>query len=417
MTRNLSVNARRLTYHPDARLDFFRSLTLAEQSTAFQELSAHVQQVILRQLHNEEVVDMLDSMDMWQVEHVLSRITNVKRRQEIVYRLKSEIKDKVDYFLKFHPQATLSLINFNYLFLPASDTIGEAADIIDEHYEETGKYPEILVHERGRLLGEVPFATLVREKNSFNLKRFVVPLTTISYQAEVSEIAKLTTGSRSKKVVMLDHDESVLGVIYADELKPLLAQLPAESLYDFAGVAGSEGVGDGVMSKVKHRYKWLIINLGTAFLAAAVVSLFRDTLDQLVLLAIYMPIIAGMGGNTATQTLAVMVRGIAVGEVKLKNSLKPILNEVGSGFINGVINGILVGIIAMLWNGSPMLGLVLGVAMVCNLVVAGFFGAAVPLIMKELGKDPATSATIFITTATDVFGFFMFLGLATVVLL
>ncbi len=417
MARTLSVNARRLTYHPDARLNFFKSLDVSEQSVVFQELSAHVQQVILRHLGNEEIVNMLDSMDMWQVEHVLSRIVNVKRRQEIVYRLKSEIKDKVDYFLKFHPQANLTLINFNYLFLPSSNTIGEAADIIDEHYEETGKYPEILVHEKGRLLGEVPFAALVREKNSFTLKRFVLPLTTISYRAEVSEIVKLTNSSRSKKVVMLDHDESVLGIIYADELKPLLAQLPAESLYDFAGVSGSEGVNDSVWSKVRYRYKWLIINLATGFLAAAVVGMFESTLNQLVLLAIYMPIIAGMGGNAATQTLAVMVRAIAVGEVTLKSSLTPIMNEVGAGFINGLINGVLVALVATFWNQSPMLGLVLAIAMVCNLVIAGFFGAFVPLIMKVLGKDPATSATIFITTATDVFGFFIFLGLATIILL
>ncbi len=417
MVRTLSPHARRLTYHPDSRLSFFRELTVSEQSVAFQELSAHVQQVILRQLSTEEIVNMLDSMDMWQVEHVLSRVVSVKRRQEIVYRLKSEIKDKVDYFLKFHPQATLSLINFNYLFLPAQYTIGEAADIIDEHYEETGKYPEILIHEKGRLLGEVPFAALVREKNSFTLKRFVLPLATISYSAEVSEIVKLTTGSRSKKVVMLDHDESVLGIIYADELRPLLAQLPAESLYDFAGVSGSEGVNDSVWSKVKYRYKWLIINLATGFLAAGVVGLFENTLNQLVLLAIYMPIIAGMGGNAATQTLAVMVRAIAVGEVTLKTSLSPILNEVGAGFINGLINGVLVALVAIFWNQSPLLGLVLAVAMVCNLVIAGFFGAFVPLIMKMLGKDPATSATIFITTATDVFGFFVFLGLATIILL
>jgi magnesium transporter len=417
MVRTLSPHARRLTYHPDSRLSFFRELTVSEQSVAFQELSAHVQQVILRQLSTEEIVNMLDSMDMWQVEHVLSRVVSVKRRQEIVYRLKSEIKDKVDYFLKFHPQATLSLINFNYLFLPAQYTIGEAADIIDEHYEETGKYPEILIHEKGRLLGEVPFAALVREKNSFTLKRFVLPLATISYSAEVSEIVKLTTGSRSKKVVMLDHDESVLGIIYADELRPLLAQLPAESLYDFAGVSGSEGINDSVWSKVKYRYKWLIINLATGFLAAGVVGLFENTLNQLVLLAIYMPIIAGMGGNAATQTLAVMVRAIAVGEVTLKTSLSPILNEVGAGFINGLINGVLVALVATFWNQSPLLGLVLAVAMVCNLVIAGFFGAFVPLIMKMLGKDPATSATIFITTATDVFGFFVFLGLATIILL
>jgi magnesium transporter len=296
-------------------------------------------------------------------------------------------------------------------------TIGEAANIIDEHYEETGKYPEILIQEKGQLLGEVPFAALVRERNSAPLKKFVLPVTVISYQAEVSEIIDILTSTRRKKIIMLDHDTSVLGIIYADSVRPLFDKLPAESLYDFAGVKESEGVNDSVLSKVKHRYKWLIINLGTAFLAASVVSLFKGTLDQLVYLAIYMPIIAGMGGNTATQTLAVMVRGIAVGDVKLANSLRPIMNEAGAGLVNGVINGILVAVVATLWNQNPLLGLVLGIAMVCNLIIAGFFGAFIPLVMKELGKDPATSATIFITTATDVFGFFVFLGLATVVLL
>ena len=417
MNRVLSEHARSLTYKPEERLDIFRSLSSLEQSDSFLELSTHIQQVLLKQLHLTEIVEMLDNMDMMQVEHVLSRITNVKYRRKIVQRLKSEIREKVDYFLRFHPQATLSLINFNYLFLPSHVTIGEAANIIDEHYEETGKYPEILIQEKGHLLGEVPFAALVRERNSTQLKKFVQPIPTISYQADISEVAHIISSTKSKKIVMLDHDTSVLGIIYADTVKPLFDKLPAESLYDFAGVSDSEGVRDSMWSKVRHRYQWLIINLATGFLAASVVSLFENTLSQLVLLAIYMPIIAGMGGNAATQTLAVMVRGIAIGEVDLKSSVKPILNEVGAGLINGLINGVLVAIVATLWNHSPLLGLVLGVAMVCNLVIAGFFGAFIPLLMKAFGKDPATSATILITTATDVFGFFIFLGLATIILL
>ena len=168
---------------------------------------------------------------------------------------------------------------------------------------------------------------------------------------------------------------------------------------------------------MRHRYKWLIINLGTAFLAASVVGLFADTLKQFVILAMYMPIVAGMGGNAATQTLAVIVRGIAVGEITLKNSLPAIYKEVGAGFINGVINGVIVAMVATFWNSDPKLGLVLGAAMIINLITAGFFGALIPLVMKAFGKDPATSATIFITTATDVFGFFAFLGLATMVLM
>lgn len=417
MGRVLTTTARALTYRPDERLNLFRALGSTEQSATFLELTPHLQQTILKQLHTDEIVNLLDNMDMLQVEHVLARITNVKYRQRIIQKLKLEIREKIDRFLRFNPQATISLVNFNYLFLPSLTTIGEAANTIDEHYEETGKYPEILLQEKGQLLGEVPFATMVRERNSAPLKKYVQPIATISYQAEIEEIREVIESTKSKKIVMLDLDGSVLGVIYADSVRPLFAKLPAESLYDFAGVSDTEGVGDGMWSKVRHRYKWLIINLGTGFLAASVVSLFESSLNQLVILAVYMPIIAGMGGNAATQTLAVMVRGIAVGDVSLKTSAKPIMNEVGAGLINGLINGALVAVIAVLWNQNPLLGVVLGVAMVCNLVIAGFFGAFIPLLMKAVGKDPATSATIFITTATDVFGFFIFLGLATIILL
>ncbi len=417
MSRVLSPNARALTYRPEERLHIFRGFSIPEQSAVFSELSAHIQQTILKQLHIDEIVDMLDNMDMWQVEHVLSRVTDVKYRHKIVRRLKNDVREKVDYFLRFHPQASLSLINFNYLFLADTLTIGEAANIIDEHYEETGKYPELLVHDRGTLIGEVPFASMVRERNSTTLKKYVQSLTTITYQAEVPQIIETITSTNSKKIVVLDHDSSVLGIIYADTVKQLFGNQLAESLYDFAGVNESERADDGMWVKVNHRYKWLIINLATGFMAASVVSLFENTLNEIVLLAIYMPIVAGMGGNAATQTLAVTVRGITVGDISLKNGFKPIVNEVGAGFVNGIINGVLVAMVAIFWNKSPELGFVIGVAMVCNLVIAGFFGAFIPLFMKAIGKDPATSATIFITTATDVFGFFVFLGLATLIML
>jgi magnesium transporter len=156
--------------------------------------------------------------------------------------------------------------------------------------------------------------------------------------------------------------------------------------------------------------------LGTAFLAASVVGLFTDTISKFTLLAVYMPIVAGMGGNAGTQALAVAVRGLALKEVELKTSKKLIINEMISGGVNGVINGILVALVAIFINQSPALGLVIGIAMIVNLINAGLFGALVPMIMKSLGKDPASSATIFITTATDVIGFFVFLGLASIIL-
>ena len=143
---------------------------------------------------------------------------------------------------------------------------------------------------------------------------------------------------------------------------------------------------------------------------------FEPVLSKYVLLAVYMPIVAGMGGNAATQTLAVLVRGIALRQIELRTALKTLRNELGASLINGLINGVLVALVVVIINRDIKIALILAMAMVINLLVAGFFGTLVPLIMQKLGKDPATSATIFITTATDILGFMAFLGLATIIL-
>lgn len=416
-TNNLKETARDITYHDEDRIERFRALSLETQSAVFERLSPHVQQCILDKLKTDEILQLLDHFDLQKAENVLARMRNQKKREQLALRLRTELKEKAEYFLRFHPKAELNLLNFNYLLLPQDSTIGDASDAIDEHYREVGKLPEVLVHKDGTCIGEVRPSVLIRESNRKKLSNLVTPVLSVAYQADLDEVVRVFHESTHKKVIVLDADGSVVGIIYADDALRLFGSDPAASLYDFAGVADSERARDSVWSKVRHRYKWLIINLGTGFLAASVVSLFENTLNEFVLLAIYMPIVAGMGGNAATQTLAVVVRGITVGEVALKNSVGPILNEAGAGMINGAINGVLIALVATFWNQSPMLGLVLGMAMIVNLVIAGFFGAFIPLFMKSLGKDPATSATIFITTATDVFGFFVFLGLATILLM
>ena len=417
MTQNIKQIAHDLTYHPQKRLERFRTLSVPEQATALELLSPHVRQNIFIHLKDGELVNLLDQVDMQDAKKLLLLIENKKRREKIIGRVKSELKEKAEYFLRFHPKATISLINFNYLLLSEETTIGEVADAINEHYQEVGKLPEVLVHKNGLLLGEVPLAVLVRESNAKKIKHFVASVTSVEYRTNIQKIINSFTKNTHKKVIVLDHDGSVIGIIYSDDALALFGNQPAAAFYDFAGVADTERSFDSIGTKVKNRYKWLIINLATAFLAASVVGLFENTLSQLVILAMYMPIIAGMGGNAATQTLAVIVRGITVGEISIKNGLPAILKEVSAGFLNGAITGVIVALVATLWSGNPLLGLVLFAAMVINLVIAGFFGALIPLTMKALGKDPATSAIIFITTATDVFGFFAFLGLATLVLL
>lgn len=417
MPKKVPDNVHSLTYRPNERMEILRQMTVPEQAAVFERLSPYVQQSILKHLRTHEIIDMLDHMDMQQAERILTRVTNAKRRERIVQRLKGEVKEKMEYFLRFHPKATLSLINFNYLFLAADLSIGEAATIIDRHYEETGKYPEVLVHENGHLIGEVPLSAMVRERNNSHLKRHIQAVQTIPYQSDVNDIIETLVSTNAKKVIVLDHDTSVLGIIYADAARTLFGNLPAESLYDYAGVDDSERPFDNVGKKVRNRYKWLIINLATSFLAGSVVLAFQETLDTLTILSVYIPIVAGMGSNAATQTFAIVVRGLTLGTISLQNAAPALWREFWAGAINGIIIGGVVTVISVLWNGEPILGLVVAVALVCAHIVAGLAGTFIPLFMKHIGKDPAATSTIFITTVTDVAGLFFLLGLATLILI
>ncbi len=406
-----------ITRKPEERLVMFRSLALAEQSAVLESLSPHVQQAILHDLKNNEIVQIVDHMDPRQAENILARIKDQKRRLKIIQKIKTEAREKIEYFLRFHPKATTALISFNYVLLPINVTVGDAADALDEHYQDTGTFPEILIHENGVLVGEVPMSVLVRQRNSVGLRKYVQPVSTITYRAEVVEVLNLFSVSQRKKIVVLDYDESVLGIIYADDALNLFGKLPAETLYGVSGLDESERPLDTSWQKYSHRYKWLILNLVTCFFAGSMIFIFKDTIDKLVILAMYIPIVAGMGGNAGSQTFAVMLRGLTLGTISLKEGWPAIRREIGAGFLNGVTIGLIVAIISVIWNESAMLGLVVGISMVAVHMVAGLFGSFVPLFLKHIGKDPASMSSIFITTATDVFGLLCLLGLGSILLI
>ena len=409
--------AHTITHNSKERLAILRGLTLGEQSAIFAELSQHVQQSLLTQLSVTEIVDILDHMDLQLAEKVLTRIKDNTRRNKITKRLKTEIREKIEYFLRFHPKASLALIHFNYLFLPADITIAEAGEAIDSHYQDTGKFPEILVHQQGNLLGEVPVPVLVRESSDKIIGNFVQTVQTISYQAEISEVVNVLATSGRKKLVVLDHDESVLGIIYADDALDLFGKLPGESLYSFSGLDSTERPFDSVLTKVKKRYRWLILNLATAFLAGSIILIFQDTVNALTIIAVYIPIVTGMGGNASSQTFAVILRGITLGTISLKNGLPAISKEVLAGLINGIIIGLIVTLISLGAGSGMRLGVTVGLSMVIVHIVAGLFGAFVPLLMKLIGRDPAATSMIFISTATDVFGMLALLGIGALLLL
>lgn len=414
---DLDTLTRQITYHPQKRLERFRSVPVSKQSALFIQLSPTIQRELLDTLSVTELTNLIDHFDLLHAHTIINRIESSARKNTVIKRLKNERHQKIEQFLQFHPQAKHQLLHMNYVLVSETTTVAEVANTLETHVENTGKVPIVLVSSLGRLIGEVALDTLVRENSSASIKPHIEPITTIEYTADRATAARILTQTPHSKVVVIDTDQSVLGVVYADDVIDMMGAAPATSLFTFAGVEASERPFDSAYSKVRRRHRWLVLNLATAFLAGSVIALFENTLAQVAILAMYMPIIAGMGSNAATQTLAVMVRGIAIGEISLANSRLALLNETYAGFINGVITGLVVTLVAFILDHTLLLGLVAGVSVLASLVIAAIGGTLIPLTLKKYGKDPATSATIFITTGIDVLGFFIFFGLASWLLL
>lgn len=404
-----------LSYYPANRLTLFRSLSSDEQFEVIKSSTKSIRQDILKKLEVEEVHKLLEKFDPVEATDLLQLISP-KKRTAVVDTLNETLRRDLSLLLSFDPDTAAGLMSLNYVQVEENDTIEKVAEKVKTHEERTGKLPIVLTLNNDTLTGFLPVHKLVLARPSNLAKEFIKKIPTIQQSATQDQVMSFFRKNPHRKAVVLGENQNVLGVIYSDDILRLLQEEQSASLYDFAGVRAEETVFDSMRRKVKFRYKWLIINLGTAFLAAFTVNLFEKTIAAQVLLAVYMPIVAGMGGNAGTQTLAVMVRGLATQEVGRREIFHVLKNEVGAGFINGLINGLIVFLIVLFFNHNVMVATVLATAMIINLLIAATFGTLVPVIMEKLGKDPATSATIFITTATDIFGFMAFLGLATLLL-
>ena len=404
-----------LSFYPQQRKELFLSLSEAERSSVLLKLSTHLQSELLKELSNQEVVDTIEHLDPDEIVDMLQRMSD-KRRNTITHELSKVLQQDIAALSKFDPQTAAGLMTMDYIWVDVADTIAAVVDQLRTHETRTGRVPVITVTKAGTVAGYLPGHILGVAESNEKVETHLRKLLTIKHNQSHQAVFRLFKEHPHSKVAVIGKNGNVLGIIYSDDVLQLLDDQSTVSLYSFAGVSHEETVTDTVKTKVRARYKWLMLNLCTAFLAASVVGLFEETISKFVLLAVYMPIVAGMGGNAGTQTLAVMVRGISRKQVDLATGAQAIKREVLAGLTNGLINGAIVAIIVLVLNKDPRLAVVLGAAMVAALTVSGFFGSLVPLVMQKLGKDPATSATIFITTATDVFGFLAFLGLASVVL-
>ena len=230
-------------------------------------------------------------------------------------------------------------------------------------------------------------------------------------QTDQEESARLMERYNLNQLPVVNEDDQLMGVILAEDMVDVVEQEATEDMYRMAGIPGDRVFGP-LIGSLRHRVPWLYINLATAFLAALVISQFESTITSVVALAAFLPVIAGQGGIGGTQTVTLVVRSMALGEVPSRIGFRLLVREFALGVVNGILLGVVVGVAAFAWKSNAMLGVVLGFAMMGNMIVGALAGAGVPLLLRRFKMDPAVSSAVFVTTFTDVLGFLMFLGLA-----
>jgi len=412
---HLEQIAHQISFYPQKRIENFLELSLRQRAEVVLQLTSRVQRDLVTRIPRTELIKTLEYLDPDEATDVIQSLPE-KEQSEVVQDLSEKLKQDVQILSGFDEQTAGGLMDRDYIQVRIDDTVGEVAEQVKLHERRTGRMPVILAVQEGEVIGYLPGHILGLTKPTARVRLHTQGIRTVRSDANHDEVLKVFRDHPHDKVVVIGSDENVVGIIYSDDVLKALGDQQAASLYKFAGVHREESVLDTTAAKVQSRYRWLILNLFTTLVAAAIINLFKDTVSKYVLLAVYMPIVAGMGGNAGTQTLAVLVRGIALKQVEPGNAWLTLKREMGAGLIDGLITGVVIVVMVSVLSRDILIALILGMAMVVNLVVAGTFGTLVPLVLQRLGKDPATSASIFITTATDVLGFLTFLGLASLLL-
>jgi magnesium transporter len=274
-----------------------------------------------------------------------------------------------------------------------------------------------VIDARRHLVGVVSLRRLLLVPPATPLKRIMTTdLISVRADMDQEEVARQVASYNLLAIPVVDEENKLVGVITVDDVIDVIKDEATEDVYRLAGVAGDDRVFTKATESLRKRLPWLVINLGTAFLAASVVGLFESTIGVVTALAVFMPVVAGMGGNAATQTLTVIVRGIALGELTWGNTRKALFKEAAVGIGNGVACGAIGALVVWLFKGDPILGGILALAMIINMFVAATAGTLIPLSLRALKVDPALGSAVFITTLTDVFGFLSFLGLGALFL-
>lgn len=357
---------------------------------------------IVNEMSSDELVDLLETVPPDEADKILVKIDK-------------EDAEDVRELMAYEPDTAGGIMATEFIAIKETMTVGETLSYLQREAPdaETAYYIYVL-DDNEKLKGVVSLRDIVI--SNFNVKIYDIMhenVINVPVDMDQEEVGHLFEKYGFLTMPVVDNGGKILGIVTVDDIMEILRDENTEDIYRLAGIQEGEKVAGSLWDSIKSRLPWLYVNLITAILASLTVSLFEGTIQKVVALAAFMPIVAGMGGNTGTQTLTIIVRAIALGEITFENAKKILLKEFGAGITMGLSIGVTVGILGYVWEKNFIFGIVIGIAMLLNMTAATLAGFTVPVILKKLKVDPALASAVFVTTVTDVLGFFFFLGLAT----
>lgn len=364
----------------------------------------------------EQAVAVVQELDPDDAADIIAEMPAVQR--EALLEASGEAGDVIEELLVYPEDTAGGLMTPEVLAVRRQWTVAEAIDAIRRRSEELEQIHYTYVVDRNDVLtGVVTMRDLILAPTCTPIDAITNrDVTSVSVDTDQESVAEIISDLNLLALPVVDRQGRLVGIVTVDDVIDVIQEEASEDLQRLVGAGADERTDSPFGYSVRMRLPWLHVNLLTAFCAAAVVGLFHDSIARLTLLAVFMPVVAGQGGNTGAQTMAVVIRGLALGEIPAGYARRVIAREALLGLVNGLVVGTVTAAIAWWTIGTPAFGIVLGVAMVANMALACLFGAVIPLGLRTLGLDPAQSSSIFLTLVTDVVGFTAFLGLATIAL-
>lgn len=399
---------------PEQRLEMVKLLGSDFDLTALTEVDEAIRMEIVDQMPNAQIAAAIGELDSDDAVYILEDLDQ-EDREEILAQLPFTERVRLRRALDYPEQSAGRRMQTEFVAVPPFWTVGQTIDYLRGEEEMPETFNQIFVVDPTfKLLGLVDLDRLLRTKRPVKIETIMRDTNhPIPADMDQEEAAQVFEQYDLLSAAVVDENDRLVGVLTIDDVVDVIQEEAEEDIMRMSGV-GDEELSDSVKDIARSRVPWLIVNLVTAFIAASVISLFEATIQQVVALAILMPIVAGMGGNAGAQTMTVTVRALATRNLDIHNAWRVARREAGVGLINGVVIGCLVGVIAGVWFADINIGLLIASAMLINMFAAALAGITIPLLLDRAGADPAVASTVFVTTVTDIAGFFAFLGLATV---